>query len=64
MAIVKHIVEAHGSKVIVNSIVDEGSEFSFQLKKIEEEDPTTFIVMKQPLPLSAMWTSGALMELR
>jgi signal transduction histidine kinase len=33
LAIVKHIVEAHGSEVIVNSIVDEGSEFSFQLKK-------------------------------
>lgn len=33
LAIVKHIVEAHGSKVIVKSAVDEGSEFSFQLKK-------------------------------
>ena len=33
LAIVKHIVEAHGSKVIVESSVDEGSEFSFQLKK-------------------------------
>jgi two-component system phosphate regulon sensor histidine kinase PhoR len=33
LAIVKHIVEAHGSKVIVKSSVDEGSEFSFQLKK-------------------------------
>jgi hypothetical protein len=26
-------VEAHGSKVFVKSAVDEGSEFSFQLKK-------------------------------
>ena len=33
LAIVKHIIEAHGSNVIVNSIVGEGSEFSFQLKK-------------------------------
>jgi two-component system phosphate regulon sensor histidine kinase PhoR len=33
LAIVKHIVEAHGSKVIVKSTVNEGSEFSFQLKK-------------------------------
>ena len=33
LAIVKHIVEAHGSKVIVKSAVDEGSQFSFQLKK-------------------------------
>ena len=33
LAIVKHIVEAHGSKVFVKSAVDEGSEFSFRLKK-------------------------------
>jgi two-component system phosphate regulon sensor histidine kinase PhoR len=33
LAIVKHIVEAHNSKVIVSSKVDEGSEFSFLLKK-------------------------------
>jgi two-component system phosphate regulon sensor histidine kinase PhoR len=33
LAIVKHIVEAHGSKVVVKSIIDDGSEFSFQLKK-------------------------------
>jgi two-component system phosphate regulon sensor histidine kinase PhoR len=33
LAIVKHIVEAHGFKVVVESSVDEGSEFSFQLKK-------------------------------
>ncbi len=33
LAIVKHIVEAHGSKVDVKSKLDEGSEFSFQLKK-------------------------------
>lgn len=33
LAIVKHIVEAHNSKVNVSSIVDQGSEFSFSLKK-------------------------------
>ncbi len=33
LAIVKHIVDAHGSKVEVNSIPDSGSEFSFRLKK-------------------------------
>lgn len=33
LAIVKHIVEAHGSKILVKSTVDKGSEFSFQLKK-------------------------------
>jgi len=33
LAIVKHIVEAHNSKVNVSSVIDEGSEFSFSLKK-------------------------------
>jgi len=33
LAIVKHIIEAHGSKVTVDSIVGYGSEFSFRLKK-------------------------------
>ena len=33
LAIVKHIVEAHNSKVVVSSKLDEGSEFSFLLKK-------------------------------
>ncbi len=33
LAIVKHIVEAHGSKVEVKSKFNEGSEFSFILKK-------------------------------
>jgi len=33
LAIVKHIVEAHNSKVSVISNLDEGSEFSFLLKK-------------------------------
>ena len=33
LAIVKHIVEAHNSKVSVISKIDEGSEFSFLLKK-------------------------------
>ncbi|MFO7446975.1 MAG: ATP-binding protein [Ignavibacteriaceae bacterium] len=33
LAISKHIVEAHGSKIEVKSRLDEGSEFSFRLKK-------------------------------
>ena len=32
LAIVKHIIEAHNSKIEVNSKLDEGSEFSFKLK--------------------------------
>jgi two-component system phosphate regulon sensor histidine kinase PhoR len=33
LAIVKHIVEAHNSKITVESIVQKGSRFSFKLKK-------------------------------
>jgi two-component system, OmpR family, phosphate regulon sensor histidine kinase PhoR len=33
LAIVKHIIEAHGSKIEVKSKINEGSEFSFRLKK-------------------------------
>jgi two-component system phosphate regulon sensor histidine kinase PhoR len=33
LAIVKHIIEAHSSKIEVKSEIDEGSEFSFRLKK-------------------------------
>lgn len=33
LAISKHIIEAHGSKIEVKSTPEEGSEFSFQLKK-------------------------------
>lgn len=33
LAIVKHIIEAHGSKIEVKSTVNQGSEFSFRLKK-------------------------------
>jgi two-component system, OmpR family, phosphate regulon sensor histidine kinase PhoR len=33
LAIVKHIVEAHGSKIIVTSEVGKGTTFSFKLKK-------------------------------
>ena len=32
LAIVKHIIEAHGSTVVVESKVDEGSIFRFMLK--------------------------------
>jgi len=33
LAIVKHIVEAHGSKIVVTSEVGKGTAFSFELKK-------------------------------
>ena len=33
LAIVKHIIEAHGSKVEVESQIDIGTQFSFRLKK-------------------------------
>jgi two-component system, OmpR family, phosphate regulon sensor histidine kinase PhoR len=33
LAIVKHIVEAHGSKIVVTSEVGKGTTFSFELKK-------------------------------
>lgn len=33
LAIVKHIIEAHNSKIIVQSKLGEGSQFSFKLKK-------------------------------
>jgi two-component system, OmpR family, phosphate regulon sensor histidine kinase PhoR len=33
LSIVKHIIEAHGSKIELNSRVNEGSEFFFKLKK-------------------------------
>ena len=33
LAIVKHIIEAHGSKIMVQSKPGEGSQFSFKLKK-------------------------------
>ncbi|MDB9713124.1 sensor histidine kinase, partial [Flavobacteriaceae bacterium] len=35
LAIVKHILEAHGEKIYVESVVDVGSEFSFTLEKTE-----------------------------
>ena len=34
LAIVKHLVKAHNSEIIVNSIEDQGSEFSFTLELI------------------------------
>jgi two-component system, OmpR family, phosphate regulon sensor histidine kinase PhoR len=33
LSIVKHIIEAHGSKIELNSKINEGSEFFFKLKK-------------------------------
>ncbi len=36
LSIVKHIIEAHGEKIYVESVVDVGSEFSFTLEKSKE----------------------------
>lgn len=33
LSIVKHIIEAHGEQILLNSVYNEGSEFSFTLKK-------------------------------
>jgi len=35
LSIVKHIIEAHGEKIYVESVTDVGSEFSFTLEKTE-----------------------------
>lgn len=35
LSIVKHIIEAHGEKIYVESLVDVGSEFSFTLEKTQ-----------------------------
>jgi len=35
LSIVKHIIEAHGEKIYVESVVDVGSEFSFTLEKTQ-----------------------------
>ncbi len=37
LSIVKHIIEAHGEKIYVESVVDVGSEFSFTLEKTEHK---------------------------
>ncbi len=39
LSIVKHIIEAHGEKIYVESVTDVGSEFSFTLEKTEN-NPT------------------------
>ncbi|MBM1104784.1 sensor histidine kinase [Aurantibacter crassamenti] len=36
LSIVKHIIEAHGEKIYVESVFGAGSEFSFTLKKVDE----------------------------
>lgn len=36
LSIVKHIIEAHGEKIYVESVLDAGSEFSFTLEKAEK----------------------------
>lgn len=37
LSIVKHIIEAHGEKIYVESVTDVGSEFSFTLEKTENK---------------------------
>jgi two-component system phosphate regulon sensor histidine kinase PhoR len=37
LSIVKHIIEAHGEKIYVESLVDVGSEFSFTLEKSKKQ---------------------------
>ncbi|UCD62360.1 MAG: sensor histidine kinase [Flavobacteriaceae bacterium] len=37
LSIVKHIIEAHGEKIYVESVVDVGSEFSFTLEKVKPQ---------------------------
>jgi two-component system phosphate regulon sensor histidine kinase PhoR len=37
LSIVKHIIEAHGEKIYVESVVDVGSEFSFTLEKAKPQ---------------------------
>lgn len=37
LSIVKHIIEAHGEKIYVESVVDVGSEFSFTLEKSKKQ---------------------------
>ena len=39
LSIVKHIIEAHGEKIYVESVPDVGSEFSFTLEKAEVKVP-------------------------
>ena len=36
LSIVKHIIEAHGANIEVESEIDKGTTFSFELKKIDE----------------------------
>lgn len=38
LSIVKHIIEAHGEKIYVESVEDVGSEFSFTLEKIANKE--------------------------
>ncbi len=39
LSIVKHIIEAHGEKIYVESVPGVGSEFSFTLEKVAEDEP-------------------------
>jgi len=38
LSIVKHIIEAHGEKIYVESVPDVGSEFSFTLEKVQNTE--------------------------
>jgi signal transduction histidine kinase len=41
LSIVKHIVEAHGGRILVRSAVGQGSRFTLELPLINSEDAKT-----------------------
>ncbi|MGB5172004.1 MAG: ATP-binding protein [Eudoraea sp.] len=46
LSIVKHIIEAHGEKIYVESVPDVGSEFSFTLEKTESHQEPQIVSAK------------------
>ncbi|MBT8221643.1 MAG: ATP-binding protein, partial [Eudoraea sp.] len=50
LSIVKHIIEAHGEKIYVESVADVGSEFSFTLEKAENKPAYPTIEQKLSNP--------------
>ena len=50
LSIVKHIIEAHGEKIYVESVTDVGSEFSFTLEKTENTPTQSALEQKLSNP--------------